>query len=208
MTLEPTMLAAEQRLQRMASGIPAPDVDAGWAALSAKLEPPLATVIPLRRRSFGRPIVLAAAATLLVAGSAFAAIGHGGGASEHVAPVAPVEAPGPAFGGRHAHAPFQGPPATPNVHTAVPTGDPTGLTAPPVESGGSTGTQSSGDGRAAPSKHQDDPNDLDQGTGNDGQHNDNGGGNNGTEGSQPRGDGGATEGGHGGGATDAHANGH
>jgi hypothetical protein len=202
------MLAAEQRLQRMASDMSAPDVDAGWTALAAKLEPPLAQVIPLRRRSLGRPIALAAAATLLVAGVAFAAVGHDRSDAEHVAPVVSIEAPGRAFDGPHAHPPFQGPPATPNRHTHVPTGDPTGATEPPAKGGGSTGTEGSGDGRAAPSKHQDDPNDLDQGTGNDGQHNDHGGGNNGTEGSQPRGQGGSTKGDHGGGAGSAHGNGH
>jgi hypothetical protein len=208
MTLDPTMLAAEERLQRMASDMPAPDVDAGWAALSAKLEPPLAQVIPLRGRSFGRPIALAAAATLLVAGSAFAAIGHGGADSEHVAPVVSVEAPGLAFAGPHAHAPFQGPPATPNVQSPVHTGDPTDVTASPPDSGGSTSTEGSADGHTDQNKPQDDPNDLDQGTGNDGSHNDHGGGNNGTEGSQPRSQGGGgTEGGAGDGVGNAHANG-
>jgi hypothetical protein len=187
MTLEPSILAVEQRLQRLASEMPAPDVDAGWAALSAKLQPPLAQVIPLRRKPFGRPIALAAAAALLVAGSAFAAVTHGSSEPGHVVPPAPVELPGVAFSGVHLHAPFSGPPAVPTTTADAPAKDAPGDTSSTGGSsdGGSTSPTGSGDGTDH-TKPQDDPNDLDQGTGNDGQHNDHGGGNDGTEGSQPR----------------------
>ena len=188
MTLEPRMLAVEERLQRLSSSMPAPDVEAGWAALSAKLEPPLAQVIPLRRKSFGRPILLAAAAALLVAGSAFAAVTHGtSGTSRHVAPA--VGFPSSAFGGVHLHDAFTGPSSAtaPSGGSGHSTGSGhssgTGTTSNGGVSTGSGG--GSGDG-TQPSKPKDDPNDRDQGTGNDGQHNDRGGGNNGAEGTQPR----------------------
>jgi hypothetical protein len=191
MTLEPSMLAVEQRLQRLASEMPPPDVEAGWAALSAMLEPPLAPVIPLRRRSFGRPIALAAAAALLVAGSAFAAVTRGDPQTHHLSPLVPIELPGVAFSGPHLHAPLSGPPAVPTKDEPGRSAKDTNVGAP-TAGGTSDGGSTTTDGSGATSDHtkaQDDPNDLDQGTGNDGQHNDHGGGNNGTEDSQARGQG-------------------
>jgi hypothetical protein len=185
MTLEPRMLAVEERLQRLASGMPTPDVDGGWAALAAQLEPPLAQVIPLRRKSFIRPALMGVAAALLVAGSAFAAVTHGD-RSAHVAPV--VSTPGVAFAGPRLHGAFAGPLTTvtgPTKHTHA-GGDAGGSSATgTAPSGGSTGSDGTGGGNDH-TKPTDDPNDRDQGTGNDGQHNDHGGGNNGPEGSQPR----------------------
>ena len=187
MTFEPSMLAVEERLQRLASEMPAPDMDAGWRALSAKLQPPLAQVIPLPRKSFGRPITLAAAAALLVAGSAFAAVTHGGSDAPHVAPVVPVELPDVASSGAHLHGPFTGPPVAPTETADDPAKGPSGDTSSTggASGSGSTGTDGTGDGtdRTGP---KDDPDDLDQGTGNDGRHDDQGGGNDGTEGSQER----------------------
>jgi hypothetical protein len=180
MTLEPRMLAAEERLQRMASGMPSPDVDAGWAALSARLEPPLARVIPLRRRRFGRPTALAAAAALLVAGSALAAVSRAGVDRAAAPPL--VASDGAVWSGPRLHAPFSGPPAR------------TTSTAPKAAAPAAAQTRDAASGdRSAPggeggSAH-DDPNDRDQGTGNDGRHDDNGGGNDGAEGSSPRGHG-------------------
>jgi hypothetical protein len=191
MTLEPRMLAVEERLQHLASEMPAPDAEAGWAALSAKLEPQLAQVIPLRRKSFGRPVALAAAAALMVAGSALAAVTHGDSDPSRVSPAATVELPGVAFSGPHLHSPFSGPATAPDGSSgqgsgsdsstgSIPGGDST------IPGGDSTGTGGSGGGTTDHTKPQDDPNDRDQGTGNDGQHDDQGGGNDGPEGSQPR----------------------
>jgi hypothetical protein len=192
MTLEPTMLAVEERLQRLSSSMPAPDVEAGWAALSALLEPPVAPVVPLRPKpSRFRPIALAAAAAILVAGSAFAAVTQHGPA--HIVPPPPIEVPGGFVAGPHLHRPFAGPALTsddrggPHRPGGPSTGGPsTGGTAAPSGGGAARGHEHRQRDHA---KQQDDPNDLDQGTGNDGQHNDNGGGNDGTEGSQPRGQG-------------------
>jgi hypothetical protein len=179
MTLEPRMLAAEERLQRLASGMPSPDVEAGWAALSAQLEPPLASVIPLRRRRFGRPLALAAAAALLVAGSALAAITRAGADRGAAPPV--VASEGGVWSGSRLHAPFSGPQAR-TTSTDGKRGAPPAGQAPDAPAGGRSAP--SGEGNKA----QDDPNDRDQGTGNDGRHDDNGGGNDGAEGS-PRGHG-------------------
>jgi hypothetical protein len=183
MTLEPRMLAVEERLQRMANGMPSPDVDTGWAAISAQLEPTLAPVIPLRRRRLGRPIALAAAAALLVAGSALAAVMRGGVDSAANSPV--VASDGSAWGGPHLHAAFSGPPiretsAAPPSDSAQPVSDESHA----PTSDGSDAPQTSHEGKA-----QDDPLDRDQGTGNDGRHDDNGGGNDGAEGTRPHGKG-------------------
>jgi hypothetical protein len=180
MTLEPRMLAAEERLQRLASAMPAPDVEAGWAALSAQLEPPLAKVIPLRRRRFGRPIALAAAAALLVAGSALAAVTRAGADRAEAPPV--VASDGGVWSGARLHAPFSGPPVrttSTDSKGSAPRAGQTRDAAP-----GGTSAPGGGAGNA-----QDDPNDRDQGTGNDGRHDDHGGGNDGAEGSSPRGHG-------------------
>jgi hypothetical protein len=191
MTLEPRMLAVEERLQRLSSAMPAPDASAGWASLSAQLDPPLAPVIPLRPRRFRRPIVLAAAAALLVAGSAFAAITHGEPQHTHIAPPAGAIA-GSGWGGPQISGGLPGRPAV-----APTASDPAGNASPGQAS--SAGPSAAAGGAQKPEANttpaKDDPNDRDQGTGNDGKHDDNGGGNDGPEGSQPRGQ--AHDGGHG-----------
>jgi hypothetical protein len=180
MTLEPRMLAVEERLQRLASGMPSPDAEAGWAALSAQLEPPLAQVIPLRPKRFGRPIALAAAAALLVAGSALAAITRDG--ADRSAPAAAIAwSDGGVSSGPHLHEGFAGPPAAPS--SSDDSADPATRRTHTPGSGGDA-AQAGHDGKA-----HDDPNDRDQGTGNDGRHDDSGGGNDGAEGSSPGGHG-------------------
>jgi hypothetical protein len=182
MTLEPRMLAVEERLQRLASVMPSPDVEAGWAALPAQLEPPLAQVIPLRRKRFGRPIALAAAAAMLVAGSALAAVTLGG--ADRAAPVI-AWSDGGVWGGPHLHGGFSGPPAAAPSSSDGSVGPATGAAhTPDIGSDGGSDAGPGHDGTA-----HDDPNDRDQGTGNDGGHDDNGGGNDGAEGSSPRGQG-------------------
>lgn len=60
---------------KVAAAAPAPDPAAGWAALMEKMDAP-APVVPLRRPSRARrTTMLAVAAALMLAGSAFAAVG-------------------------------------------------------------------------------------------------------------------------------------
>jgi len=195
MTLEPdpTAVLVHERLQQAVSAIPTTDIEAGWAALAAQLDVPLAPVVPLRKPKRARTVVLAVAAAMMLAGSAFAAVAHfGDGRTDHVAPVVgPVHLP---VTGPHAHAPFTGPPAVsePTGHHGG-GGNGTGSGGGSGTSGGGS-TTGSGTGGST-SKPGDDPNDRDQGTGNDGHHNDHGGGNDGTEGSKPDSSGGSSYGG-------------
>ncbi|MEP6758323.1 MAG: hypothetical protein ABJB55_03930, partial [Actinomycetota bacterium] len=160
-----------------------PDVEAGWAALAARLDVPLAPVVPMRKPSRARTVALAVAAAMLLAGAAFAAVAHfENGRAGHPAPgskLIHVPVTGP-----HAHMPFAGPPAHPqpaNHHHGGGTGTGAG-----DGSGSGSGDGGSGNGSGGgTSKPGDDPNDRDQGTGNDGHHNDHGGGNNGAEGTPP-----------------------
>ena len=190
MTLEPDPAAVlvHERLEQAVSAMRAPDVEAGWAALAAQLEAPVAPVVTLRKPSRGRFVALAVAAALMVGGSAFAAVSRFSDAPAD--PVGPVVLPLPSSvtSGPHAHAAFSGPR---EEHRPRPRHDHGGTsdggTADPGDAGsGATsfdgGSGGSGGGTARPG---DDPNDRDQGTGNDGQHNDHGGGNNGAEGTHP-----------------------
>jgi uncharacterized membrane protein YgcG len=188
MTLQPDPAAVlvHERLEQAVSAMRAPDVEAGWAALSARLDVPIAPVVPLRKPKRGRTVALAVAAAMMLAGSAFAAVAHfGDGRGDHIAPVVtPVHVP---VTGPHAHAPFGGPsdvPAPADHHHGSGAGAGGGAGSGSTSSGGDSSTGSS-DGGGSTSKPGDDPNDRDQGTGNDGHHNDHGGGNNGPEGSQP-----------------------
>ncbi|HLB38940.1 MAG TPA: hypothetical protein VJM84_00645 [Actinomycetota bacterium] len=185
MTLQPDPAAVmvHERLERAVAGMPTPDVEAGWAALAAQLEAPLAPVVPLRRPSRGRTVALAVAAAMMLAGSAFAAVAHfGDGRATHIEPVAtPVDAP---VTGPHAHAPFTGPPHTgPTADHDRTDGGSSATGGDGSDSGASDdGTSaSSGDDGDGSAKPGDDPNDRDQGTGNDGEHEDHGGGNDGAE---------------------------
>ncbi len=194
MTLEPDPAAVlvHERLQQAVSSMRAPDVEAGWAALAAQLEAPIAPVVPLRKATRGRFVAFAVAAALMAAGSAFAAVRYvGDSTTDPVAPaVPPVHA---SVTGPHAHAPFSGPPAEqrprPQHHTDGGT-SPGGTSGTGAGGGSAPSPSGSGDGTTKPG---DDPNDRDQGTGNDGQHNDHGGGNNGSEGTHPSTSGGSTQ---------------
>ena len=194
MTLEPDPAAVlvHERLEQAVSSMRAPDVEAGWAALAAQLEAPIAPVVPLRTPSRGRFVAFAVAAALMVAGSAFAAVRYvGDSATDPVAPaVSPVHA---SVTGPRAHAPFSGPPTEqrprPEHHTDG--GTTHGGTPGTGDGSGTQSPSGSGDGTSTPG---DDPNDRDQGTGNDGQHNDHGGGNNGAEGTHPSTSGGSSHG--------------
>ena len=195
MTLEPDPAAVlvHERLQQAVSSMRAPDVEAGWAALAAQLEVPIAPVVPLRTPSRGRFVAFAVAAALMVAGSAFAAVSHVRDTpADPITPAAPhVHA---SVSGPRAHAPFSGPPAVqrPSPHHDTPVGPKHGGTSGTGGPGGAPSPSGSGDGSSKPG---DDPNDRDQGTGNDGQHNDHGGGNNGPEGTHPSTSGGSSHGG-------------
>lgn len=198
MTPDPAVVLVHERLEQAVSAMPTPDIEAGWAALAARLDTPLAPVVPLRTPTRGRTVVLAVAAALMLAGGAFAAVAHfGDGRTDHVEPVVPrVHVP---VTGPHTHAPFSGPPAgtKPRGHqggsgSARGTSGGTGTGAGSRDGGSAT---NSGDGGGTTSKPGDDPNDRDQGTGNDGAHNDHGGGNDGKEGSKPHPSGGSSHGG-------------
>jgi hypothetical protein len=186
MTLEPRLLAVHERLERMASSMTAPDIEAGWSAVAAALAPPLAQVVPLPRRSRGRVVLLVAAAALLVTGGAFAAVMAHGETPRHVAPpVSTVEVGVPAAG-PHLHPVFGGPGASTGPTTGTPGRD-------GAAEAGSQGSANGPGSSSAPAQGQheggapDDPNDRDQGQGNDGAHNDRGGGNDGREGTAPPG---------------------
>jgi hypothetical protein len=192
MTLEPDPAAVlvHERLEQAVSSMRAPDVAAGWAALAAQLEPPIAPVVPLRKPPRGRLVAFAVAAALMLAGSAFAAVSH----VRHTPadPIAPaVPSLHRSVTGPHAHAPFSGPPAEQrsSSHDDTHGGSKQSGTSGTVDGGGAPSPSGSGDGTSKPG---DDPNDRDQGTGNDGQHNDHGGGNNGPEGTHPSTSGGSS----------------
>ena len=184
MTLEPDPAAVlvHERLEQAVSSMRAPDVEAGWAALAAQLEAPIAPVVPLRRSTRGRFVAFAVAAALMMAGTAFAAVSHFRDAP--AGPIAPAVPRVHTVTGPHAHAPFSGPPAEqrPSSHHDTQSGTKHGGTPGTGDGGGTSSPSGSGDGTSKPG---DDPNDRDQGTGNDGQHNDHGGGNNGPEGTHP-----------------------
>ena len=112
MTLEPDPAAVlvHERLEQAVSSMRAPDVEAGWAALAAQLEAPIAPVVPLRTSTRGRFVAFAVAAALMVAGSAFAAVSHV--RDTPADPIAPAVPPiHTSVTGPRAHAPFSGPPA-------------------------------------------------------------------------------------------------
>ena len=193
MTLEPDPAAVlvHERLQQAVSSMRAPDIEAGWAALAAQLEPPLAPVVPLRKPSRGRIVALLAAAAS-AGGRERVRRGVALRGRARRSPGA-AHRPRPAAGDRTAH---------PRTVREVPRGihgqggrhhdgghHPAGTSTGSTDGGGTTTTGGSGDGASKPG---DDPNDRDQGTGNDGQHNDHGGGNNGAEGTKPHESGGSS----------------
>jgi hypothetical protein len=182
MTRDVAAQAVHERLEHLSAAIPEPDIEAGWAALVAQLEPPIAPVVPLRRPRARRAIVLGVAAAIMLAGGAFAMVRYAGGGDRHAPAPSGVTAPSVAGLRPHLHPPLSGPPAvhhprTPahrngGGHTETGSGGPT-------SSGGQTGHSPAPDGHhdATHASHHDSPDDTDHGTGNDGTHDDNGQGN-------------------------------
>ena len=178
MTRDASAQAVHERLEHLVATMPEPDVTAGWAALVAQLEPPVAPVVPLRRPRPYKAILLSVAAAILIGGSAFAMVGHGRAPQMSGTPIRF----GPSRGslGPHSHPAFSGAPTT-QQPTPPKRGEDQGGTG---HSGGST--PPSGDASHGPSgpsqptspTHHDSPDDTDHGFGNDGSHDDNGLGNN------------------------------
>jgi len=185
MTRDVAAQAVHERLEHLAAGMPQPDLDAGWAALAAQLEPPVAQVIPLRRPRHRRIVVLGVAAAMLAASGAFAMVRHGGDEAEGSPGRSSATAPLFLRVGPRVHPPFMGPP---------PAGDGTGPsrasagqhdgTTPPADDRPSSSAGSSGGTSAGSTQHgnthpfhHDAADDTDHGTGNDGTHDDNGQGN-------------------------------
>jgi len=192
MTRDAAAQAVHERLEHLVTNMPEPDLEAGWAALVAQLEPSVAPVARLRRRpKVRRAIVLGVAAAMLVAGAAFAAVRHGG-TEPRPTTVGPT-VPGRAVWGPHIRASL----SRTNIRGNRPTFTHSGGGHHVTRASG--GSRSSGDPSAsAPSAserhgkthvfHHDAADDTDHGTGNDGQHDDKGIGNN-AQGQGPSGNG-------------------
>jgi hypothetical protein len=184
MTRDAAAQAVHERLEHEVSSMPAFDVEAGWAALAAQLEGPVAPVIPLRPRRPRRVVTLAVAAAIFVGGSALAMARHAASPEQALAPVAsgatsssrgPVIRP-------HGHPTFSGAPPVakpsrpkPDTHGEGTQHAPSSPPPPSNSTGG--GASHSDSGHHGGPKHVDSPDDTDHGTGNDGQHDDNGKGN-------------------------------
>jgi hypothetical protein len=191
MTRDVAAQAVHERLESMVATMSEPDVETGWVALVAQLEPPVAPVVPLRRKPRPRrAIVLGVAAAIFIGGSALAMVRHGGNDGPPTPVHPPSTAPGRVGLGPHVHPSLSGPRST---HTGRPpgstgsrhqggAGSTTGSTSSSDRSGGATSGSS-----GAHTTHHDSPNDTDHGTGND-VHGDNGQGNN-TQGQDGQGDG-------------------
>jgi len=178
-TAAATFVAVHDRLTRAAAAVAVPAVEAGWAALLARIDAP-APVVPLRRPRPSRTLSIAVAAALALAGIAYAASRGSHDGSPAVSPATTAPAVAGVFSRWHGRG-APGPTAT----TAPPAGShrPSG-SGPSAHAGGSTPAIDGGAGGGS-AKPVDDPRDRDQGTGNDGSHNDHGSGNNGPEGSPP-----------------------
>jgi len=184
MTRDVAAQAVHERLEHLAAAMPQPDLDAGWAALAAQLEPPVAPVIPFRRPRHRRAVILGVAAAMLIAGGAFAMVRPGAdqakGAADHTATAAPTLL----RLGPHAHPPFAGPPADdrsggPNPVDSDRDGGSGSADDPSTGAPGAPGDTSSGSSHHGGTHafHHDAADDTDHGTGNDGSHDDNGKGN-------------------------------
>jgi hypothetical protein len=191
MTRDVAAQAVHERLESMVATMSEPDVETGWVALVAQLEPPVAPVVPLRRKPRPRrAIVLGVAAAIFIGGSALAMVRHGGNDGPPTPVHPPSTAPGRVGLGPHVHPSLSGPRSTHTGRLPGSTGSrhqggagsTTGSTSSSDRSGGAT-SGSSGDHTT----HHDSPNDTDHGTGND-VHGDNGQGNN-TQGQDGQGDG-------------------
>lgn len=192
MTRDPAAQAVHERLEHAASAISTFDVDAGWAALAAQLEGPVAPVIPLRRRRPRRAVALAVAAAVFIGGSALAMVRHAEAPGLSIAPVVILPSSG-VVTGPHVHAAFSGAPPPPGSVTgpgSTDRGGAGGSGSHQPSGSGSSGGESSQDGSGGSggsgTPNQDSPDDIDHGSGNDGHHDDNGRGNN-ARGPQPPG---------------------
>ncbi|MFL5791172.1 MAG: hypothetical protein ACJ76A_06670 [Actinomycetota bacterium] len=181
MTRDPAAQAVHDRLEHVGATMPEPDIEAGWAALVAQLEPPVAPVVPLRRRQRPRrTIVLGIAAAVLIAGTAFAAVRHAGTNQPSVTVGPRTTSPGRGLMGPHTHLSFS---RTPVPHSKPPVrrsdhhhggNGSVGVSTP---SSGRSGATPEPTHRQGSSTHHDSPHDTGHDTGNDGTHNDNGQGN-------------------------------
>ena len=172
------LVAVHDRLTGAAAAVAVPSVEAGWAALLARIDAP-APVVPLRRPRPRRTLSIAVAAALALAGIAYAASRGSHDGSPGVSPATTAPAFVGPFSGSHGRRGAHGP----SARTVPPTGSdrPSG-SGPSANDGAGATPGIHGGGSAKPG---DDPHDRDQGTGNDGSHNDHGSGNNGPEGSPP-----------------------
>jgi hypothetical protein len=178
-------VALHERLALAAASVPLGDVEAGWASLLVKLDAP-APVVPLRRHARGsRTTVWLVAATLVLAGAAFAAIWR----SDHrAAPASPSVSTtsvdvgnGSEVGGPNDRS------LVPPPHRSGSVRQRPGGSAPGSGSPTGSGTNDVGTGGGpSSSPATDDPHDRDHGTGNDGSHDDKGSGNDGSSGSLPK----------------------
>jgi hypothetical protein len=174
------VVAVHDRLTGAAAAVTVPSVEAGWAALLARIDAP-APVVPLRRSRPRRTLSIAVAAALALAGIAYAASRGSHDGSPAVSPATTAPAVAGPVSGSHGRRSAPGPTArtTPPPGSVRPSGS-----GPSARGGGATSGIDSGAGGGS-AKPGDDPRDRDQGTGNDGSHNDQGSGNNGPEGSPP-----------------------
>lgn len=175
------LVAVHDRLTTAAAAVAVPSVEAGWAALLARIDAP-APVVPLRRPRPRRTLSIAVAAALALAGIAYAASHGSHDGSPAVSPTTTVPAVAGPFSGSHGRLSAPGP----TERTAPPSGsDGTPGSGPSAHGGAGATLGIHGGGGGGSAKPGDDPHDRDQGTGNDGSHNDHGSGNNGPEGSPP-----------------------
>lgn len=172
------LVAVHDRLTGAAAAVTVPSVEAGWAALLARIDAP-APVVPIRRPRPRRTLSIAVAAALALAGIAYAASRGSHIGSPDVSPATTAPAHAGPFSGSHGRLSAPGPTA----RMAPPSGSDRHSGSGPSAHGGAGATQGGGGGGTV--KPGDDPRDRDQGTGNDGSHNDHGSGNNGPEGSPP-----------------------
>lgn len=171
-------LAMHDRLRALSTPS-AFDVDAGWRRVVAEIATP-ATVVALRPRARRpRSIVLVAAAALMLASSAFAVIGPRllDGSVAVVPAVPDLGGDAGVVGGD-----TRGHPIGVDGPSRAQTGDDRAGAGAGAPTGGAGGSSTDGASNVGSIEQPEDPADRDEGTGNDGGHDDQGGGNDGHEG--------------------------